>query len=188
LTTRSRSPTSSHRWLSPSSSGRWARETPDRGLDTRICPGPLIARASFGRGQHLHRQTLWLRSVAGLAAAPCRVSVPLRKGLRVPLRTPASGRRNPPGAQCGMGAQAPNSCQGRSLRCPLAPARLTIRLTIRPVRFRPRNRKAPFQGFPLWYWARSSLQTGGFLVAVGNRLGNATSVPDSLILRASDGI
>jgi hypothetical protein len=26
---------------------------------------------------------------------------------------PASGRRNPPGAPCGMGAQAPKSCQGR---------------------------------------------------------------------------
>jgi hypothetical protein len=83
-------------------------------------PRPLIARACFGRRQHLHRQTLWLRSVAGQAAAPCRVSVPLRKGLRVPLRSPASGRRNPPGAQCGMGAQAPNSCQRRMIRIPAA--------------------------------------------------------------------
>ena len=41
-------------------------------------PGPLIiVCASFGRDQHLHRQTLWLRSVAGLlpqrhAASVCR--------------------------------------------------------------------------------------------------------------------
>src|SRR5215218_2255152 len=46
----------------------------------------LRGRASFGPDQHLPRQTLWLRSVAGLLPAPCRVSVPLRKGLRVPLR------------------------------------------------------------------------------------------------------
>jgi hypothetical protein len=56
--------------------------------------------ASLGRGQHLRRQTLWLRSVAGLAAAPCRVSLPLRKGLRVRLRPrkwTTEPTRRPPG-------------------------------------------------------------------------------------------
>jgi hypothetical protein len=42
---------------------------------------------SFGRGRHLHRQTLRLRSVAGPGRRPCRASVPRRKGLRARLRS-----------------------------------------------------------------------------------------------------
>jgi hypothetical protein len=61
-------------------------------------------KLSFGRGRHLHRQTLRLRSVAGPGRRPCRVSVPLRKAC-APVCGPALDDGTNP-APCEMGAQA----------------------------------------------------------------------------------
>jgi hypothetical protein len=61
-------------------------------------------KLSFGRGPHLHRQTLRLRSVAGPGRRPCRVSVPLRKAARPSAVPHLDDGTNP--APCEMGAQA----------------------------------------------------------------------------------
>jgi hypothetical protein len=85
-------------------------------------PAPS-GRACFGRRQHLHRQTLWLRSVAGLARSAMPRQHAAEKGPARPSAVSASGRRNPPGAQCGMGAQAPSSCVLRRERREARPRR-----------------------------------------------------------------
>jgi hypothetical protein len=79
-------------------------------------PGPLIVCASFGRDQHLHRQTLRLRSVAGLLPSAMPRQCAAEKGPARPSAVSQNGRRNPPGAPCGMGAQAPNRTDQKESR------------------------------------------------------------------------